>query len=162
MSSSLSGPPDLAEAPFWAAGSTWGALGAAAVALTLVTTETAVLMNLPWTPWQGALWLVAALACAWATGAGRWRWWPGCVVAASISAQAHVVFALTAVGVCALSPMLALVMRSRQMRSDPVRRSEPHQAAMVASLLYKELRTPDTIGVGLSARGSIDEIYICS
>jgi hypothetical protein len=119
----------LAVEAGWAAGSTWGALGAAAVALTLVTTETAVLMNLPWTPWQGALWLVAALACAWATGAGRWRWWPGCVVAASISAQAHVVFALTAVGVCALSPMLALVMRSRQMRSDPVRRSEPHQAA---------------------------------
>lgn len=106
----------LAVEAGWAAGSRWGALGAATAALAVVTTETAVLMNLPWTPWQGALWLVAALATAWATSTGRWRWWPACVLAASISAQAHVVFALTAVAVCVLSPVVAMVFNARGVR----------------------------------------------
>jgi hypothetical protein len=103
----------------WAAGGRWGALGGAATVLVLVTTETAVLMNLPWTPWQGALWLVAALAAAWATSTGRWNWWPACVVAASVAAQAHVVFALTAVSVCALSPVAAVVVDRRRSHPDP-------------------------------------------
>ena len=104
----------------WAAGGRWGAIGAAATALTVGTTETAILMNLPWTPWQGALWMIAALACAWATSTGRWRWWPACVATGSIAAQAHIVFALTAVAVCLVSPLLGRVSVSRR---NPIRPS---------------------------------------
>jgi hypothetical protein len=97
----------------WAAGGRWGSLGAAASVLVVATTETAILMNPLWTPWQGALWLLAAMMCAWAAANGNWRWWPATVIAASIASQAHVVFAPTAVAVILVSPLVCLVVLHR-------------------------------------------------
>lgn len=147
----------------WAAGSRWGAIGAAATVLILMTSETAILMNLPWSPWQGALWLTAAISTAWATSTGRWKWWPACVVAASIAAQAHVVFAPTAVGVCIVSPFLALFVKGRI--DDPGGKAHcrptgrPWRSLMVGTALGLILWTPTTIDALSNKPGNVTLLW---
>ena len=92
-----------------AAWSPWGGVLTAASVFGLLATEPGIVFNPVWTPWLGAVWTVAALACAWAVGSGRWLWWPGSVAASSVAAQSHVIFVPVALGVCAAGPVAALL-----------------------------------------------------
>jgi hypothetical protein len=47
-----------------------------------------------WNPWFGLMFFLAALAAAWAVMSGRRGWWPVLMVAASIAAQGHLMYAI--------------------------------------------------------------------
>jgi hypothetical protein len=47
-----------------------------------------------WNPWFGLMFFLAALAAAWAVMTGRRNWWPVLMVAASIAAQGHLMYAI--------------------------------------------------------------------
>jgi hypothetical protein len=81
------------------------ALCAGAV-LILASTQVGVVLDPLWTPWIGAVWYLATLAAAWATGCGRLGWWVVVVVAASLTAQAHVIFAIPVAGLCLASAVV--------------------------------------------------------
>jgi hypothetical protein len=93
------------EAARAVAGPLGSGLAAAAVSM-LVLTRPDLALALPWNPAFGAFWLLAALAAAWATASGRLGWWGVVVLAASIAAQAHEIFAPAAAAVCVLSPAI--------------------------------------------------------
>jgi hypothetical protein len=88
-----------------------GSVVVAAAVVILLFSQTDTAFFPVWTPWLGALWLIAALACAWTVASGNWWWWPVSVCASSVAAQAHVVFAPTAIVICVLAPLAALVLR---------------------------------------------------
>jgi len=144
----------------WAGGGRFGAVGASLSVVVVLTTETAVLMNLPWTPWQGALWLLAAMGCAWATAGGRLWWWPAGVLAACIAAQAHVVFALTAVTVCGAGLVVGVLGIRRARRADDGLSDAPdepgHRRPRVA---VGPLMTGLVVGVVLWLPPLLDELW---
>ncbi len=92
-----------------AAAGRWGMVLCAGAILVVANTQVGVVLNPLWTPWIGVIWFLAALAAAWATGCGRLGWWVAVVGAASLAAQAHVIYALPAVGLCLLSAVLGWV-----------------------------------------------------
>ncbi len=99
-----------------AAWSVAGARGATAVALAavgLALTWPQAAVDPTWNPWLGAWWLLAALATSWAAGAGRLRWWPVAVGAASVAAQCHEVFAPAAVAAVAAGGALGWLQARR-------------------------------------------------
>lgn len=98
-----------------------GGVVVAASIVILLMSQTDVAFFPVWTPWLGALWLVAALACAWTVACGNWGWWPVSVGASSVAAQAHVVFAPTAVVICVVAPLAAWVF-ARTPAGDAVHR----------------------------------------
>jgi hypothetical protein len=80
----------------------------AAAVLILASTQVGVVLDPVWTPWIGAVLYLATLASAWATGCGRLKWWVAVVVAASLAAQAHLIFALPVAGLCLVSALLGV------------------------------------------------------
>ncbi len=99
----------------------WSARGwPAALAVTLLVADlgwqTELLDRLSWNPFFGLVFLVAALATAWAVAVGRFGWWPLTVFFGSVSAQSHLVYAAPAIGVAAAAPLLGLALGHRPRR----------------------------------------------
>jgi hypothetical protein len=105
-----------------AAAGHFGAVLCTVAVLGLAATQVGVLLNPVWTPWMGALWYLTTLGAAWATATGRMAWWPVVVLAASLSAQSHVVYVLPVVGLCLITPLVGLVFRHGTTLQRPRRR----------------------------------------
>jgi hypothetical protein len=117
----------------WPAG---GNVVVASAIVVLLVSQTSVVFFPVWTPWLGALWLFAALACAWAVSCGRGSWWPLSVIASSVAAQAHVVFAPTAVIVCAIGPGMAVLLARRRHAPSGLHRRSLVAGAVVGIVLW--------------------------
>lgn len=72
--------------------------------------------NLPWNPYFGVIFLVAAVATAWAVAAGRFGWWPVAVFFSSVSAQSHLVYAVPAIALAVVAPVVGLLEGNRPPR----------------------------------------------
>lgn len=68
-----------------------------------------------WNPWFGLMFFLAALAAAWAVMSGHRGWWPVLMVAASVAAQAHLMYAVAsgALVLVALAVALTQTIRAR-------------------------------------------------
>lgn len=78
----------------WSAARGLGAFFAGLTVLAVVLWIPEVTTEPLWNPWFGMMFFVAAFAAGWAVMCGRRAWWPVLVIAASIAAQAHLVYAL--------------------------------------------------------------------
>ncbi len=103
----------LAIEAAWSVAGPLGAGLAAAAACILVVTYPAVALDPAWNPYLGAVMLLPTFATAWCVAAGDLRWLPGLVVAASIAAQCHLVFAMPALLV-GFGALLSAVLRARE------------------------------------------------
>jgi hypothetical protein len=93
----------------WAVGGVFAALAGSAVVIG-VTWWIPELSVVPcWNPWLGLMFFIAALAAGWAVMSGHRGWWAAAVISASIAAQAHLMFAIAAVGVVILVLAVGLV-----------------------------------------------------
>ncbi|MDA8323064.1 MAG: hypothetical protein M0030_25100 [Actinomycetota bacterium] len=86
----------------WSVAGLAGGLAAGGVALGTVAWMPGIALQPFWNPWFGVMFLIAAVAVAWAVLSGRRRWWPVLVVTASVAAQAHLLFAVIAVALAML------------------------------------------------------------
>jgi len=66
-----------------------------------------------WNPWFGLMFFLAALAAAWAVMSGRRGWWPVLVVAASIAAQAHLMYGIASASLVLAALIVGLVQTIR-------------------------------------------------
>ncbi len=73
------------------------------------------------------IFFLATLATAWAVLAGRRAWWPGLVVAASIAAQAHLMYAVASVALAALTLIIGII--------DTVRARAGYRWLVIGALL---------------------------
>jgi hypothetical protein len=87
----------------------FGGLAAAGVILGLVVWQPQIALQPFWNPWFGAMFFLTALAAAWAVLSGHRRWWPLLVIAGSVAAQAHLVYALAAAALVVLALVAGLV-----------------------------------------------------
>jgi hypothetical protein len=78
----------------WSVARGLGALFAGLTVLVVVLWIPEVTTEPLWNPWFGMVFFAAAFAAGWAVMCGRRGWWPVLVIAASIAAQAHMVYAL--------------------------------------------------------------------
>jgi hypothetical protein len=78
----------------WAAGGEFAGLSASGLIVGLVLWIPGVALTVSWNPWFGMMFFLASLAAGWAVLAGHRRWWPVCVITASVAAQAHLMFTL--------------------------------------------------------------------
>lgn len=62
-----------------------------------------------WNPWFGLMFFLAALAAAWAVMSGRRNWWPVLMVAASIAAQGHLMYAIASASLVLATLIVGLV-----------------------------------------------------
>jgi hypothetical protein len=81
----------------WAAAGRAGGLLATVMLLGAIAWFPAIALRSCWNPWFGVVFFMAALAAGVATISGRRGWWPVAVIAGSVAAQAHLMFALTSV-----------------------------------------------------------------
>jgi hypothetical protein len=93
----------------WAAAGRLGGLLATAIVLGAFAWIPAITLVPCWNPWFGLMFLLAAFAAGAATLSGRRGWWPVVVIAGSIAAQAHLMFAITAVALVVLCLAVGLV-----------------------------------------------------
>jgi hypothetical protein len=93
----------------WSAARGLGAVLAGATVLTLVLWIPPVATDALWNPWFGGTFFVAACAAAWAVMCGRRAWWPVLVIAASITAQAHLTFAIASAALVLVAFAVGLV-----------------------------------------------------
>lgn len=92
----------------WAAGGRIGGLVAGGTVLALTAWMPGITLQPYWNPWLGAMFLLAALSAAWAVMCGHRGWWPVLVVAASIAAQGHLMFAITSVALVVVAAAVSL------------------------------------------------------
>jgi hypothetical protein len=85
-----------------------GAVVAVAV-VDLAWTLPEAFAHLIWNPYFGLMFLAASLAISFAVATGSFGWWPVLVFTASVTAQAELIFAILAVALVVISPMLGLV-----------------------------------------------------
>jgi hypothetical protein len=95
------------EAARSAAGAAGGLLASAAVLGTVLWIP-GIALNPLWNPWFGLMFFIAALATAWAVMCGRRGWWPVLMVAASIAAQAHLMYAIASGALVVLALIVGL------------------------------------------------------
>lgn len=86
-----------------------GGLLASGIVLGTVAWMPGVALQPYWNPWFGVMFLLAALAAGLAVLAGRRGWWPVVVVAASIAAQAHLMFAVVSAALVLLAFVVGMV-----------------------------------------------------
>ena len=86
----------------------FGGLAAAGAILGLVVWQPQIALQPFWNPWFGAMFFLAALAAAWAVLCGHRRWWPMLVIAGSVAAQAHLVYALASAALVVLALLVGL------------------------------------------------------
>jgi hypothetical protein len=101
-----------------AARSAFGALGglaASAIIIATVVWQPLIAAEPYWNPWFGVIFFLGTLATGLAVVSGHRRWWPVVVLAASVAAQAHLMFALAsaALVLVALVAGLADTIRAR-------------------------------------------------
>jgi hypothetical protein len=87
----------------------FGGLAAAGAILGMVVWQPQIALQPFWNPWFGAMFFLAALAAAWAVLCGHRRWWPILVIAGSVAAQAHLVYALASAALVVLALLVGLV-----------------------------------------------------
>jgi hypothetical protein len=92
-----------------------GGLAASGIIIGAVAWQPLIAAQPYWNPWFGMMFFLAVLAAALAVMSGRRRWWPVLVTAASVAAQAHLMFALAsaALVLVALVAGLADTVRAR-------------------------------------------------
>ena len=105
----------------WAVRGAAGAIAVGGFAVVLAATQPDVLVNPVWDPHFGLVWFAATCMAAWAVGTGRLQWWLALVLAASIAAQAHLVYALPAALLAIVAPVAGLHARAGVRRSVGVR-----------------------------------------
>ncbi|MGA2037528.1 MAG: hypothetical protein ABSH04_08110, partial [Acidimicrobiales bacterium] len=66
-----------------------------------------------WNPYFGESFFLASVVFAWVVASGGLRWWPVLVFSASVAAQCHLIFAVAAVALALLAPVLG-VLRERR------------------------------------------------
>lgn len=105
----------LAIEAAWSVAGELGAVAASAVILGIAAWMPGLVLKPYWNPYFGAMFFLAALAACWAVMSGHRRWWPVLVIAASVAAQAHLMFALAsaAITLAALITGLADAVRAR-------------------------------------------------
>ena len=91
---------------------------ASAAVLTTVSVRPNIVLNPVWDPYFGLVWFLAAASLAWCVASGRLRWWPVLVVAASMAAQSHQMYALGAAGLVVAAPVLGWCTSHRDARRD--------------------------------------------
>jgi hypothetical protein len=99
----------------------WSVAGwPAAVAIALIAADlgwqTQFFADLVWNPHFGLVFMVATAATAWTVATGRYGWWPLVVGCASVAAQCHLLYAVTAVALVVLAPIIGLVGGHRPLR----------------------------------------------
>jgi hypothetical protein len=72
----------------------FGGLAASGIIVGTVAWQPLVAVEPYWNPWFGVIFFLATLAAGLAVLSGRRHWWPVLVLAASVAAQAHLMFAL--------------------------------------------------------------------
>jgi hypothetical protein len=92
----------------WAVARGIGAFFAALTVLAVVLWIPEVTTEPLWNPWFGMMFFVAAFAAGWAVMCGRRAWWPVLVIAASISAQAHLVYAIASAALIVVAFVIGL------------------------------------------------------
>jgi hypothetical protein len=108
----------LAVEAAWCARGWPAAVVASAAILTTVSVRPNIVLNPVWDPYCGLIWFFASVSLAWCVAGGRLRWWPLLVVAASLSAQAHQMYALGAAGLVLAAPVLGWCTSRRDRRRD--------------------------------------------
>lgn len=101
------------EASTAAAGALGGLIAAAAV-VGAVAWQPLLGEDPTWNPYMGLMFFISAVAATVAVLYGSRRWWPVAVVSASIAAQSHLMYAVGAVLLVALSGIVAMEATRRQ------------------------------------------------
>jgi hypothetical protein len=99
-----------------AAWSRVGWIGCAVVAVVVIDlswTEPDVFGHLVWNPNTGLIFFVVTVVLATVVAMGSVGWWPVLVLTASVSAQCHLIFAISAVALALLAPVVGLVRHGR-------------------------------------------------
>lgn len=91
----------------WVAAGPGGALAVSGMLSVLLITWPAIALDPVWNQWLGIVWLVTAMAAAWAARARR-GWWVVALAVATVAAQAQEVYALAAVGAGAVGLVAGL------------------------------------------------------
>ena len=94
----------------------WPAAVAIALVVADVGWQTQMFTDLVWNPHFGLVFLIASAATAWVVASGRFGWWPLVVVFASVAAQSHLVYAVTAAILALVAPLAALAYGHRPSR----------------------------------------------
>ncbi|MGP8001630.1 MAG: hypothetical protein ACLPKI_30545 [Streptosporangiaceae bacterium] len=105
----------LAIEATWSVFGAFGGVLASGIIVGTVAWQPLVAAEPYWNPWLGVVFFLAALAAGLAVLGGRRRWWPVLVLAASVAAQAHLMFTLAsaALVLVALVAGLADTIRAR-------------------------------------------------
>ena len=99
----------LAIEAAWSLGAWPLCAGVALGVLDLVWLTPAVFENLPWNAYFPLPFLTAALVLAWVVMMGKTGWWPVLVVAASVSAESHLLFVIPALALVVVAGAFGLV-----------------------------------------------------
>jgi hypothetical protein len=106
----------LAIEAAWAAAGELGAVLTCGMILGLVAWSPGIAMVPLWNPWFGMMFFIAALAAGWAVLSGRQKWWPALAITGSVAAQAHLMYAIAAVGLLLLGFIAVMVDSFRSRR----------------------------------------------
>jgi len=99
----------LAIEAAWSLGAWPLGAGVALAVLDLVWLTPAVFENLPWNAYFPLPFLIAALVLAWVVVMGKTGWWPVLVVAASVTAESHLLFVIPAVALVVAAGVFGLL-----------------------------------------------------
>jgi hypothetical protein len=72
--------------------------------------------HLAWNPYFGESFFLASVVFAWVVATGGLGWWPVLVFSASVSAQCHLIFAVAAVALALIAPLLGVFHKPRNGR----------------------------------------------
>jgi hypothetical protein len=97
----------------WSTGYRLGAAVVAVAVADLAWTLPEAFAHLIWNPYFGLVFLAASLAIGWAVATGSFGWWPVLVFTASVAAQAELIYAILAVALVVVSPVLGLLLGQR-------------------------------------------------
>lgn len=103
----------------WSTAQWWGAVAVTVSVLILFAVRGEVAVDVVWNAWFGLVFVITTLATGWAVASGNLRWWPVTVLAASVAAQCQEVNAPAVVLVCAIAPVLGMLVCRH--RSHPIR-----------------------------------------
>ncbi len=124
----------LAVEAAWAFRGWPAALAVAAAVLVLVSTQDFVVINPVWNPSNGTVWFITLCAVALVVASGRLRWWPVQVLAASFVAQAHLEFAVTAVVLVVVAPVVGFLQSAPPTPGTPAPRpTRPRRRTWMAA-----------------------------
>ncbi len=101
----------------WSRSGWIGCAVVAAVVIDLSWTQPDVFVHLVWNPNVGLVFFVATVVLACVVAMGSVGWWPVLVLAASVAAQSHLIFAISAVFLAALAPVVGVIRGGRPNRA---------------------------------------------